>query len=171
MPSPLLPSFLIGLTAGARALTPLAAVSEAARRGVLPARGRAIRWLGHPATAAATKLLAAGELWGDKLRSAPDRIVPAGIAARLVTGAIAGAALAPRRQWALGALLGAAAAAGAAYLTFDARTRAMRRFGQTPTGLVEDALTVAAAQSIVAAAARPAVTQRPRLARLRGQAA
>lgn len=168
MPSPLLNSFLIGLTAGARALTPLAAVSEAARRDALPARGGAVRWLGHPATAAGTKLLAAGELWGDKLRSAPDRIVPAGIAARLVTGAIAGAALAPRRQWVLGAVLGASAAVGAAYLTFGARMRAMRRFGQTPTGLVEDALTLAAAQGVVASAARPAApAPQQRMARLR----
>ena len=153
-PLPLLPSVLIGLTAGARALTPFAAVSEAARRGALPAGSGAPRWLGRPATAARSKLLAAGELWGDKLQAAPDRIAPAGIAARLVTGAIAGAALASRRRRALGALLGAAAAAGATYLTFGARMRAMRRFGQTSTGLVEDALTLGAAQAVVASAAR-----------------
>jgi uncharacterized membrane protein len=148
----MLRSFLIGLTAGARALTPLAAVSEAAQHDQLP-RAR-LAWLAHPLTGAATKALAAGELWGDKLKSAPDRIVPAGIAARLLTGALAGAALAPPRRAGLGAALGAAAAVGAAYVTFHARKAAMRRYGQTATGVVEDALTVAAAQLVVSGGKR-----------------
>lgn len=145
----MLRSLLIGLTAGARSLTPLAAVSEADRRGVLPKDNGAPPWLSHPMVAHGLALLAAGELWGDKLRSAPDRIVPAGIAARLITGGLAGAALAPRRQALAGAAIGAAAAVGAAYLTFALRMRAMRRFGQTATGLVEDALTVGAAEWVV----------------------
>lgn len=139
-------SFLIGLAAGARSMTPLAAVSDAAHRGKLRA---APSWLAHPAVAAGSKMLAAGELWGDKLQSAPDRIVPAGILARIVTGGVAGAALAPRGRSAVGAALGATAAVGAAYLTFHARMRAMRRFGQTPTGLVEDALTLGATKLVL----------------------
>ncbi len=90
------------------------------------------------------------KLWGDKLHSAPDRIVPAGVLARVVTGGLAGAALAPRGRAVLGGALGATAAVGAAYLTFALRMSAMRRFGQTQTGLVEDALTIAAAQGVVA---------------------
>lgn len=149
----MLRSLLIGLPAGARAMTPLAAVTDAAHRGALPASNGAPAWLGHPLVAAGAKALAAGELWGDKLKSAPDRIVLAGIAARLLSGGLAGAALAPRRHALLGAVLGAGAAVGAAYLTFDLRMRALRRFGQTPTGLVEDGLTVAAAEAIVTSAA------------------
>jgi len=145
----MLRSFLIGLVAGARSITPLAAVSEADRRGALPRDNGAPSWLGHPAVSLGIKALAAGELWGDKLRSAPDRIVPAGIAARIVTAGIAGAALAPRRKALAGAMLAATAATIAAYVTFDLRMRAMRRFGQTTTGLVEDALTVGAAEWVV----------------------
>lgn len=144
----MLASFLIGLVAGARSMTPLAAVSEAAARNALPAGGR-FPWLGHPVVAGVSKALAAGELAGDKMASAPDRIVAPGIAARLVTGGLAGAALAPRRQAVAGAALGAAAAVGAAYLTFGLRVRAMRRFGQKRTGAVEDALTLAAAGLIL----------------------
>lgn len=147
-------SILIGLAAGSRSMTPLAAVSEAARRGALPAASGAPAWLGHPMVAAGSKLLAAGELWGDKLKSAPDRIVPAGILARLITGGLAGAALAPRKQAVLGGLLGAGAAVAAAYLTFDLRMRAIRRFGQTPTGVIEDALTVGAAEAVLLGARR-----------------
>jgi uncharacterized membrane protein len=142
-------SILIGLVAGARALTPLAAVSAAARKGELPRDNGAPALLGHPLVASGINVVAAGELWGDKLKSAPDRIVPAGIVARLVTGALAGAALAPKRHALLGAVLGAGAAVGAAHLTFRARMWALARYGQTPTGLVEDALTVGAAQAIV----------------------
>jgi uncharacterized membrane protein len=147
-------SFLIGLVAGARSITPFAAVSDAAKRGELPADNGAPSWLGDPLVAAGTKVLAGGELWGDKLHSAPDRIVLAGMLARLVTGGLAGAALAPRRQALAGAALGAAAAVAAAYVTFDLRMRAMRRFGQTPTGLVEDALAVGAARWVVSSARR-----------------
>jgi uncharacterized membrane protein len=141
-------SFLIGLSAGARAMTPLATVSEAARGGHLPANNGAPDWLGHPLVAAGSKALAAGELWGDKLKSAPDRIVLAGIVARVVSGGIAGAALAPKRQRFLGAALGAGAAVAASYVTFNLRMAALRRYGQTPTGLVEDALTVGTAQLV-----------------------
>lgn len=147
-------SLLIGLVAGSRAMTPFAAVADAAHQGRLPFDNGAPRWLGSPVVAAGTKMLAAGELWGDKLHSAPDRIVIAGLLARLVTGGIAGAALAPRRQALAGAALGAGAAVAAAYVTFYLRQRAMTRFGQTPTGLVEDALTVGAAKMVVAGASR-----------------
>jgi uncharacterized membrane protein len=144
----MLQSLLIGLSAGSRSMTPLAAVSDAARHGHLAADNPPARWLAHPWVAAGSKALAAGELWGDKLPSAPDRIVPLGIAARIVTGGLAGAALAPRRWVVLGAVVGASAAVAAAYVTFGARMKAMRRFGQTSTGLVEDALTVGAAQLV-----------------------
>lgn len=163
----MLNSLLIGLVAGSRSITPLAAVSDAARRGALPADNGAPRHISHPLVTAATKALAAGELLGDKMTSAPDRIVPAGIAARLVTGGLAGAALAPRRHAALGAVLGASGAVAAAYLTFGARMAAMRRYGQKSTGLVEDALTLGAAQLVLkrAATATPPSTKRAKIPR------
>lgn len=135
----LLHSFLIGLVAGARSLTPLAFVSEAARQGRLD-HTAAPGWLGSPLVSAGSKALAAGELAGDKWDKAPDRIVPAGMLARLLTGAIAGAALAPRGKALAGGLLGAGAATAAAYVTFGARMTAMKQFGQASTGAVEDAL-------------------------------
>jgi hypothetical protein len=54
----------------------------------------------------------------------------------------------------LGAVVGASAAVAAAYVTFGARMKAMRRFGQTSTGLVEDALTVGAARLVTRALPR-----------------
>jgi uncharacterized membrane protein len=147
----MLRSLLIGLSAGSRSMTPLAAVSEAAHGGHLDADNPSARLLGHPLVAAGTKALAAGELWGDKMKSAPDRIVPLGIAARIITAGFTGAALAPRKKMLLGGALAAGAAVAASYVTFHFRMKAIRRFGQTNSGLVEDALTVGAAQLVTRA--------------------
>lgn len=147
----MLRSLLIGLSAGSRSMTPLAAVSEAAHGGHLDPANPSAQLLGHPLVAAGTKALAAGELWGDKMKSAPDRIVPLGIAARVITAGFTGAALAPRKKMLLGGALAAGAAVAAAYVTFHFRMKAIHRFGQTNSGLVEDALTVGAAQLVTRA--------------------
>lgn len=142
-------SFLLGAVAGARAMTPLAAISVAASRDWLPADNGAPEWLGHPAMVAATLALAVAEMGGDKLASAPDRIAGAGLVARLATGAIAGAAVAPRSDRIAGAAVGVAAAFAASYLTFGLRKRALREFDPTKSGIVEDALAAGAAALIV----------------------
>jgi uncharacterized membrane protein len=85
---------------------------------------------------------------GDKQKTAPNRIVPIGLAARFVTSAIAGASLAPRRQRWLGAAVGGVTAVVASYPGWRARMAAMSRYGQTPTGFVEDAAVVAGAAAI-----------------------
>lgn len=145
----MLASFLMGLVGGQRAMTPLAVVSVAAARGGLPADNGAPRILAHPLVAAGTIALAAAELAGDKMKTAPDRIVLVGLAARFVTAAIAGACLAPRRQRGLAAALGGFTAVLASYPGWRARIAAMPRYGQTPTGLVEDAVVLAGALSIL----------------------
>lgn len=134
-------SFLMGLVGGQRALTPLAAVSVAAASGRLPVGGGALRVLAHPATAVGAVVLALGEMRGDKQPTAPDRIVPIGLAARFTSSAIAGAALLPGRR-VLGGLVGGATAVAASYPGWRLRIAAMRRYGQTATGLVEDAVVV-----------------------------
>jgi len=83
---------------------------------------------------------ACGVLLGDKMRSAPDRIITPGILARIATGAIAGMAVAPPNGQRMGAVLGATAAVGAAYVSFGMRQRAIRKNGQTSTGLIEDTI-------------------------------
>ncbi|MCR0980922.1 DUF4126 family protein [Roseomonas populi] len=147
-------SLLIGIPGGMRSMTPLAAVTVAARRGALPRGNGAPSILSHPWASWATVALAIGELIGDKLPSAPDRIIAPGIGARLVTGAVAGMALAPREKRGTAALLGAAGAVAASYITFDARIRSMRRHGQVSTGLVEDAIMLAATLWIVGGSRR-----------------
>ena len=145
----MLASFLMGLVGGQRAMTPLAAVGIAAARGELPRDNGAPAILSRPIVAAGVLALAMGEMAGDKQKTAPDRIVPVGLAARFVTSAIAGAALAPRRQRWLGAAVGGVTAVVASYPGWRARMATMPRYGQTATGVVEDAAVLAGAMAIV----------------------
>ena len=89
-------SFLIGLVAGQRGITPLAAIAAGTRSGEIPAELPLQKLFLNPAVAVGTAALTAAEMAGDKLKSAPDRVVPIGLAVRSVTAAYAGAALAPR---------------------------------------------------------------------------
>jgi uncharacterized membrane protein len=133
-------SFLIGLVAGQRGITPLASIAVATQRKEIPADLPLQRLFLNPLVVAAVNALAAAEMAGDKMKSAPDRIVPAGLAVRSITSAYAGAALAPRDQRGLGAAVAVSAALVSSYIGWRLRCAAMRRYGQTPTGLAEDAL-------------------------------
>ena len=70
-----------------RSFTPVVVVIRAARRHVLPPDNGAPAIVMSRAFSYVTMALAAGELVGDKLKRAPDRIVPTGLSARVATGA------------------------------------------------------------------------------------
>ncbi|RYY22990.1 MAG: DUF4126 domain-containing protein [Sphingomonadales bacterium] len=140
-------SILIALTAGARAMTPLAVVANAARNGTLPADNNAPKFLSHPLVSLGTTALATYELVGDKQRTAPDRIIWPAIVIRSMNAAFAGAVLAPRRQRVPAALVAGAVAIVASYVTFTARMKAMEEHSQMSTGLVEDAVIVSTAMA------------------------
>lgn len=151
----MLGSFLMGLVGGQRAMTPLASVAVAAARGELRADNGAPPIIAHPVFAAGALVLAVGEMVGDQMKSAPDRIAPIGLAARFMTSAVAGAALAPRgRRW-LGAGIAGATAVIAAYPGWRIRIASMARFGPAGAGFVEDAAILASAFAIVRAWRKP----------------
>src|SRR5690606_21484835 len=87
--------------------------------------------------------LAVAEMAGDKQKTAPDRIVPIGLAARFITSAIVGAALAPRGERLAGAAVAGLTAVASSYVGWKARVTAMDRYGQTATGFIEDAAVLA----------------------------
>lgn len=145
----MLASLLMGLVGGQRAMTPLAAVSIAAACGRLPVNNGAPQIIAYPVVAAGAAVLAIGEMVGDKQKTAPDRIVPIGLAARFITSAIAGASLAPSQQRWLGAAVGGSTAVMASYPGWRARMASIPRYGQTSTGLVEDTLVILGAVSIL----------------------
>jgi uncharacterized membrane protein len=146
-------SALVGAVASARAMTPMATLAMARLAG-RRTPGRLVL-LDHPVVKLGALAMGAGELAGDKMKSAPDRTVFLGLLARVTSAGIAGAALAPRGRERAGAAAAVAAAVPLAYLTLAGRKRAMARIGQTRSGLIEDALIVAAGAAIVALATRP----------------
>lgn len=146
-------SALIGAVASARSMTPMATIAAARLLGYrTPGR---LFLLNRPLLKLGALAMGVGELFGDKMKTAPDRTVFLGLLARAMSAGIAGAALAPRGREQAGAITAVATAVPLAYLTLAARERAMERMGQTRSGLIEDALVVAAGVTIVALAVRP----------------
>lgn len=146
----LLFSSLIGAVASARSMTPMAAIAVARLLGYkMPGR---VVLLDRPLFRYGAVAMGAGELVGDKLESAPDRTVALGMLARVSSAGIAGAALAPEGRESEGACVAIATAVPLAYATLKARKRAIKKMGQTRSGVLEDALIVVAGVVIVALA-------------------
>jgi uncharacterized membrane protein len=148
----LLASALIGAVASARSMTPMATIS-AARLAHRHTTGKLVL-LDRPVFKYGALAMGVGELLGDKMKTAPDRTVFLGLLARVASAGIAGAALAPEGREKAGAAVAVATAVPLAYLTLSGRKRAMASIGQTRSGLIEDALIVAAGAAIVALATR-----------------
>lgn len=148
----LLSSALIGAVASARSMTPMATIAAARLAG----RGTSgeVFLLDRPVFKYGALAMGAGELYGDKMKSAPDRTVFLGLLARVMSAGIAGAALAPRGREKAGAAVAVATAVPLAYATLAGRKKAMAQIGQTKSGLIEDALVVAAGIAVVALATR-----------------
>ena len=151
--SSLLFSALIGAVASARSMTPMAAIATARLAG-RRTPGQLI-FLDHPVVKSGAVAMGVGELFGDKMKSAPDRTVFLGMLARVISAAIAGAALAPRNNERAGAAIAVATAIPLAYLTLYGRKRAIARMGQTRSGLFEDLLIVAAGAAVVILGTKP----------------
>ena len=151
-PLGLLFSALIGAVASARSMTPMASLA-AARVAGRDTPGQ-LALLDRPLFKYGALAMGVGELFGDKMESAPDRTVFLGLLARVASAGIAGAALAPHGEEKTGAAVAVATAVPLAYLTLAGRKRAMARIGQTRSGLIEDALVVAAGIAVVAMAVR-----------------
>jgi uncharacterized membrane protein len=83
---------LIGAVASALSMTPMASIAAARLLGH-PTPGRLIL-LDRPLFTFGALAMGAGELFGDKMKTAPDRTVSLGLAARVTSAGIAGAALA-----------------------------------------------------------------------------
>lgn len=144
----MLRSILMGLVAGQRSMTPLAALAGAARRDALPHDTPEARLMSLPLFAAGGVAMAAAEMAGDKMETAPDRTVLLGLLARTITGGFAGAALAPPHRRMAGAALGTGAAIASSYVGLAARKRVMRHCGQATSGFIEDAVVLSAAVAI-----------------------
>jgi uncharacterized membrane protein len=101
-------AFLIGIVAGLRAITPLAAVSWAAHAGWLHLENTWLAFLGASITPYIVTFLALGELFNDKLPKTASRKTPMMFGARIVMGALCGAALGTASQVMIGGLIAGA---------------------------------------------------------------
>ncbi|SNT01327.1 Uncharacterized membrane protein [Asanoa hainanensis] len=146
-------AFLAGVAAGGRSMTGLATIALTTRPGT------SSMWLDRAASAPGRVLLttgAAAELVGDKLPSTPSRLMPRGLAIRIATGALGGAALAQRTRGnpALGALCGGVGAVAGSYAgAYWRRWAGTEQVTALVAAVAEDLLTAAVA--VTAAALAP----------------
>jgi uncharacterized membrane protein len=141
----------IGIVAGLRAATPLAAVSWAARLGWLPLADTPLAFMAAPLTSYITTAFAALELIGDKLPMTPSRKKLGGFSARIFVGGFAGAALgmSAGSPW-LGILPGIAGAVAGTLGGAAMRAKLAAAFGRDlPAALLEDAIAIVASYLIV----------------------
>jgi uncharacterized membrane protein len=144
-------ALFIGITAGLRALAPIAIVSWAAQFGWLQLEGTRLAFLAAKVTAYIVSALALGELVTDKLPKTPSRKVPIQFGTRVLSGALCGAAFgAPSGATVLGLVLGAIGAVIGTLGGAAARARLAQAFGNDlPAALLEDVVAVGGAILLV----------------------
>jgi len=146
-------ALLIGCVAGLRTVTAPAAVSWAAHLGRLHVDATWLVFLGYAWTPWILTLLAAGELIVDQLPSTPSRTEPVGFAARIISGAISGAAITAAGGTIVGGMLAGIAGAVVGTLAghrFRARLAAVFHRDR-PAAFIEDAIALGAALAIAMA--------------------
>ncbi len=147
----LLPALLIGVVAGLRTMAAPAAVSWAAHLGRIDLSESWLAFLGYGWTPWILTALAAFELVGDKLPSTPSRKAPMQFGARLVSGALAGAALGIAAGAMVPGLI--AGLVGAALGTLGGaavRARLAAALGRDlPAALIEDVVAIGGAFLII----------------------
>ncbi|WP_271169172.1 DUF4126 family protein [Hansschlegelia plantiphila] len=145
-------ALLIGVIAGLRAMTAPAAVSWAAHLGWIDLSSSWLAFLGYAWTPYIFTVLALAELVTDQLPSTPSRRVPPQFGARIVSGALSGAALGVAGGSLIGGLV--AGAAGAVIGTLGGatiRAKLAASFGKDPpAAFIEDAVAILGAWAIVA---------------------
>jgi uncharacterized membrane protein len=145
-------AFLIGVIAGLRSLTAPAAVSWAARLGWLHLENTWLAFMGYAATPYIFSVLAIGELISDKLPKIPSRKAPLGFGARIVTGALCGAAIGlASGAWMACLLAGIVGAVVGTLGGYEFRARLVQAIGgkDLPIALLEDAIAIGGAFLIV----------------------
>jgi uncharacterized membrane protein len=147
-------ALLIGVVAGLRAMLAPAAISWSAHLGLINLSGTWLAFLAYHWTPWILSVAAIVELVTDQLPSTPSRKVPPQFGARIVMGALSGAAIAaPSGAWIEGAAAGIIGAIAGTLGGAAARARLAAAFGaDRPAAILEDgvALLIAAVIGAVA---------------------
>lgn len=144
----------LGALAGMRTMSaPAVLVTYLRRQRSESLEGSALQLLASPAAEWMTRLLAAGELAGDKVPGIPARTEPGPLLARALSGGLAGYALSAAHgaSKGKGAVLGAAAAVTSAFAAYHTRKALVESLGvpDPAVALVEDALAVAGGRRLI----------------------
>jgi uncharacterized membrane protein len=144
---------LLGILAGMRSMAAPAALARLSRNGALAGAAGPLLLVNHPKFLTAANLLAAGELVADKLPFTPSRTSAVPLLGRILTGGMSGAVVcsAKKQSAVAGALVGAAAAVGAAYGAYQLRRQAVQalRLPDAVIALAEDALAGAMGAALI----------------------
>jgi uncharacterized membrane protein len=118
-------AFGIGVVAGLRTFTAPAAVAWAGHLGLLSLGESSLAFLGATWATVVFSILAILELAGDLMPKIPKRTAPGPLAARLLSGALCGAALcaSAKQSPLIGTVLGAAGALMGAFAGYELRKR------------------------------------------------
>jgi uncharacterized membrane protein len=145
-------ALLIGIVAGLRAMTAPAAIAWAAYLGWLNLSGSWLSFMGTIWAVGIFTILAVVELVTDQLPSTPSRKVPQQFGARLIMGALTGAAIGtPYGGWIVGLIAGIAGAVIGTYGGAAVRGKLAASFGKDPpAAFIEDAVAIVAAYLIIA---------------------
>lgn len=145
-------ALLIGVVAGLRAMTAPAAIAWAAYLGWLNLSGYWLTFMSTIWAVGIFTILAVVELVTDQLPSTPSRKVPQQFGARLIMGALTGAAIGtPYGGWIVGLIAGIIGAAIGTYGGAAVRGKLAASFGKDPpAAFIEDAVAIIAAYLIVA---------------------
>jgi uncharacterized membrane protein len=144
----------LGGLAGMRATAaPIVASHILSRNKSQQLSGSPLRFMQSDIVAAGFKVLAAGEIVGDKLPNTPNRIKAPGVIARCLSGSLAGASIykAAGHNAITGALLGAVVALGASYGSYYLRKVVVDKTGifDPYIGGVEDAIVAGAGAGLI----------------------
>ena len=142
-------AILIGVAAGLRAVTPIAAIAWGAYLGWIDLSATPLAFMGNIIAVVIITLLAIAEFVSDQLPNTPSRKVPVQFGTRILLGAFAGALL-MIDSWIIGAILGAVGAVLGTYGGADIRARLAKSFGRDlPAALIEDVVAVILAFLVV----------------------
>jgi uncharacterized membrane protein len=145
-------SFLIGVLAGLRSLTPAAVTAWAAHLGWLKLP-HTLSWIGTRPAVGVFSVLALAELVTDKLPRTTRRTAPPGLIARILMGGLTGACVAASgaQMAALGVVLGVVGSIVGCFGGYQARTRLVKALG-TPdfvVAMLEDLLAIGGSLFVV----------------------
>lgn len=137
----------LGAVAGMRSMSAPAVLSHFLSKPVQqPLHTPPFTYLQHSTVATVFKVLAVAELITDKLPHVPDRIIPASLVVRTISGAVVGMACSEESGMAKvkGALLGGLGAIAASYVFFYLRRKLVKTTGlpDVSIALLEDALAI-----------------------------